>query len=31
LGGLKPMEIVERGEVAWLWDMVFKLRAGMPG
>jgi hypothetical protein len=28
--GLKPMEILERGEIDRLWDMVFRLRSGMP-
>ena len=30
-GGLKPMEVVERGEIDRLWDMVYRLRTGMPG
>lgn len=30
-GGAKPMELVERGEIDRLWDMVFQLRSGMPG
>lgn len=30
-GGLKPMEVIERGEIDRLWDMVFQLRSGMPG
>ena len=30
-GGLKPMEVIERGEIDRLWDMVFRLRSGMPG
>jgi len=29
--GLKPVEIVERGEIDRLWSMVFQLRSGMPG
>ena len=29
--GLKPMEVIERGEIDRLWDMVFRLRSGMPG
>ena len=29
-GGLKPIEVVERGEIDRLWDMVFRLRSGMP-
>lgn len=30
-GGLKPIEVIERGEIDRLWDMVFRLRSGMPG
>ncbi len=30
-GGLKPIEVVERGEIDRLWDLVFRLRSGMPG
>ena len=30
-GGLKPLEIIERGEIDRLWDMVYRLRSGMPG
>jgi DNA-binding XRE family transcriptional regulator len=30
-GGLKPIEIIERGEIDRLWDMVYRLRSGMPG
>jgi len=29
--GLKPIEIVERGEIDRLWRMVFMLEAGQPG
>jgi len=29
--GLKPLEIIERGEIDRLWNMVFQLRSGMPG
>ncbi len=29
--GLKPMELIERGEIDRLWNMVFELRSGMPG
>ncbi len=29
--GLKPVEIIERGEIDRLWSMVFQLRSGMPG
>jgi len=28
--GLKPVEVIERGEIDRLWDMVFQLRTGMP-
>ena len=27
-GGLKPMEVIERGESDRLWQMIFELRAG---
>jgi hypothetical protein len=27
-GGLKPIEIIERGESDRLWQMVFELRSG---
>jgi len=27
--GLKPIEVVERGEIDLLWEMVFRLRSGM--
>jgi hypothetical protein len=30
-GGLKPMEVVERGEIDRLWDMIYRLQTGMPG
>ncbi len=30
-GGLKPLEVIERGEIDRLWEMVYRLRAGMPG
>ena len=30
-GGLKPVEVIERGEIDRLWDMAFRLRSGMPG
>ncbi|MCI0335472.1 MAG: hypothetical protein L0228_19880 [Planctomycetes bacterium] len=30
-GGLKPMELIERGEIDRLWDMVYRLQTGMPG
>jgi len=29
--GFKPVEIIERGEIDRLWNMVFQLRSGMPG
>ncbi|MBX3419653.1 MAG: hypothetical protein KF851_18815 [Pirellulaceae bacterium] len=28
--GLKPIEVVERGEIDRLWEMVFRLRSGIP-
>lgn len=28
---LKPIEVIERGEIDRLWSMVFQLRTGMPG
>jgi len=30
-GGMKPMELIERGEIDRLWDMVYRLQSGMPG
>ena len=30
-GGLKPVEVIERGQIDRLSDMVFRLRSGMPG
>jgi DNA-binding XRE family transcriptional regulator len=30
-GGLKPLEVVERGEIDRLWDMAYRLQSGMPG
>ena len=27
--GLKPMEVIERGEVDRLWQMIFYLRSGV--
>jgi DNA-binding transcriptional regulator YiaG len=30
LGGLKPLEIIERGEIDRLWRVVFHLEAGTP-
>lgn len=29
--GLKPIEVVERGEVDRIWRMVYELESGMPG
>ena len=29
--GMKPIEVIERGEIDRLWDMVFELQTGMPG
>ncbi len=29
--GFKPIEIIERGEIDRLWEMVYRLRSGMPG
>lgn len=29
--GLKPIEVIERGEIDQLWEMAFRLRSGMPG
>lgn len=29
--GLKPIEVIERGEIDQLWNMVFELQTGMPG
>lgn len=29
--GLKPLEVIERGEVDRLWRMVYELESGMPG
>ncbi|HLQ43443.1 MAG TPA: hypothetical protein VK137_01835 [Planctomycetaceae bacterium] len=29
--GLKPIEIVERGEIDRLWRMIHRLEAGLPG
>ena len=29
--GLKPLEVIERGEIDRLWNMVFQLQTGMPG
>jgi len=30
-GGMKPIELIERGEIDRLWDMVYRLRSGIPG
>ncbi|MFN9236082.1 MAG: hypothetical protein ACK6D4_15720 [Planctomyces sp.] len=29
--GLKPIEVIERGEIDRLWEMLFRLRSGLPG
>jgi hypothetical protein len=29
-GGLKPIEVIERGEVDRIWQMIFYLRSGVP-
>ena len=29
-GKLKPIEVVERGEIDRLWEMCYRLRSGMP-
>ena len=31
LGVLKPIEVIERGEIDQLWEMFYRLRSGMPG
>lgn len=31
LGGLKPIEIIDSGDLKPLWEMIFRLRSGMPG
>jgi hypothetical protein len=28
--GLKPIEVIERGEVDRIWQMIFMLRSGTP-
>ncbi len=30
-GGLKPVEVIERGEIDRLWGMIHDLRSGSPG
>ena len=30
-GGLKPIEVIERGKIDRLWEMFYRLRSGMPG
>ena len=30
-GGLKPVEVIERGDSHRLWDLVFRLHSRMPG
>ncbi len=29
--GFKPIEVIERGEIDRLWEMVYRLRSGIPG
>lgn len=29
-GGLKPIEVIERGEIDRLWEMFYRLRSGVP-
>ncbi len=29
--GLTPLELIERGKIDLLWDMVYQLGYGMPG
>jgi DNA-binding transcriptional regulator YiaG len=29
-GGLKPIEVIERGEIDQLWEMFYRLRSGIP-
>jgi DNA-binding transcriptional regulator YiaG len=29
-GGLKPLEVIERGEVDRIWRMIYELEAGIP-
>ena len=28
--GLKPIEVIERGEIDRIWEMIFFLRSGVP-
>ncbi|MCU0692802.1 MAG: MbcA/ParS/Xre antitoxin family protein [Polyangiaceae bacterium] len=30
-GGLKPIEVVERGDIDRLWRMIHELESGSPG
>jgi DNA-binding XRE family transcriptional regulator len=30
-GGLKPIEVIERGEIDRIWELAYRLRSGMPG
>jgi transcriptional regulator with XRE-family HTH domain len=30
-GGLKPLEVIERGEIDRLWRMAYEVGTGMPG
>jgi hypothetical protein len=29
-GGLKPLEVIERGEIDCLWTMIYRLKLGLP-
>jgi hypothetical protein len=29
--GLKPIEVVERGEIDRIWRMIYQLESGVPG
>jgi hypothetical protein len=29
-GGLKPLEVIERGEIDRLWNMIYYLESGVP-
>lgn len=29
-GGLKPLEVIDRGEIDRLWSMIYDLRSGVP-
>ena len=30
-GGLKPLEVIERGEIDRIWRMIYQLESGVPG